>query len=320
VFTNSYEMMFTLSFTIARHLAAGHNYSSYFLLFGNFPTGYVRLKFMQTRRKQFARDLYLVAITAALAAAALSPVIYALAFQPPRPVLTVSRIALDEPAETPMPFRIGETLNYDVAWSAFSSAATIQLCVPEHRQILGSRTWHFRASAHTLSPLRSFLTVDDQLDSYTDAATFESRQYEMYLHEMGKKDDQILHFSIAGQVQINGAPTVVVSPGTLDPLGALYRLRQVNWQRTSEFRAPVFDGDDLVEMRAHREVANEIVAVNAGNFSATRIAVHGYQKGEEIKQEGLSIYFANDAARTPILLEAEIPLGSVRIELSSASH
>jgi hypothetical protein len=110
---------------------------------------------------------------------------------------------------------------------------------------------------------------------------------------------------------------VVVSPGTLDPLGALYMLRHVDWQRTPEFRAPIFDGADLVEMRAHLDVANEIVAVNAGNFSVACISVHGYQHGEELKQESLSICFANDAARTPILLEAEIPLGSVRVELSS---
>ncbi|HXN18076.1 MAG TPA: DUF3108 domain-containing protein [Candidatus Binatus sp.] len=271
-------------------------------------------------RKRFARDLFLMALTTVIAAA-LSLQRYALGSRFPQSVEAASKIALANPAaETPMPFGIGETLNYDVSWSAFSAAAKIQLCVTEHREILGSRTWHFRASAHTLSPLRSFLTVDDQIDSYTDTATFESRQYEMYLYEMGKKDNQILHFSVAGRPQKADVPVVVVSPGTLDPLGALYVLRQVHWQHTPEFRAPVFDGDDLVEMRAHLEAAKELVAVNAGNYSATRILVREYQHGVEVKGESLSICFANDAARTPILLEAEIPFGSVRIELSSLPH
>ena len=216
-----------------------------------------------------------------------------------------------------MPFRVGETLNYDVAWSAFASAAKVQLCVAEHREILGSQTWHFRASAHTLSPLRSFLTIDDQIDSYTDTATFESRQYEMYLDEMGRKDNQILRFSVAGRPQKTPSPAVVVSAGTLDPLGALYMLRRVDWQQTPKFHAQVFDGEDLVEMRAHLEAAKELVAVNAGNFLATRVLVREYQQGVEVKGQSLSICFANDAARTPILLEAEIPFGSVRIELGS---
>jgi Protein of unknown function (DUF3108) len=275
---------------------------------------------MKSMRKRFPRDLFLMAFTPVIAAA-LSLQIYALGSRLPQSLEAASKSALDNSAaEGPMPFRIGETLNYDVAWSAFASAAKIQLCVTEHREILGSRTWHFRASAHTLSPLRSFLTVDDQIDSYTDTATFESRQYEMYLDEMGRKDNQILRFSVAGRPQKTPSPAVVVSPGTLDPLGALYLLRQVDWQHAPEFRAPVFDGGDLVEMRAHLETAKELVAVNAGNFSATRILVREYQHGVEVKGESLSICFANDAARTPILLEAEIPLGSVRIELSSVPH
>jgi hypothetical protein len=268
-------------------------------------------------RKRLARDSFLLA-TIAIVAAALSLQIYALGSRLPQSVEAASKIVLNNSAaEIRMPFRIGETLNYDVSWSAFASAAKIQLCVTEHREILGSRTWHFRASAHTLSPLRSFLTIDDQIDSYSDTATFESRQYEMYLDEMGRKDSQILRFSVAGRPQKTPSPAVVVSPGTLDPLGALYVLRQVDWQRTPEFRAPVFDGDDLVEMRAHLEAAKELVAVNAGNFSATRILIREYQHGVEVKGETLSICFANDAARTPLLLEAEIPFGSVRIELSS---
>lgn len=274
---------------------------------------------MKTKRKHFGR--YFLTASVPLVAAALSLQTYAVRPQIRRPGLAASKLELGiTTGEAAMPFRIGEILNYDVAWSAFSSAATVQLSVPEHREILGSRTWHFRASAHTLSPLRTLMPVDDQIDSYSDTGTFESRQYETYTYELGKKDNQVLHFVVAGRPQRTTVPAVVVSPGTLDPLGALYMLRHVDWQRTPEFRAPVFDGEDLVEMRAHVEVANELVAVNAGNFWATRISVHGYQRGEEIKRENLSICFANDAARTPILLEAEIPLGNVRVELSSTTR
>jgi hypothetical protein len=70
-------------------------------------------------------------------------------------------------------------------------------------------------------------------------------------------------------------------------------------------------------MRAHLEVANEMVAVNAGNFSVKRVSVREYKGGVEVKQESLTIFFANDVSNTPVLLEAEIPLGTVRIELSS---
>jgi Protein of unknown function (DUF3108) len=223
--------------------------------------------------------------------------------------------SIDEPR---MPFRIGETLTYHVSFAGFSNAATAELSVPEHRDILGWRTWHFRASAHTLSPLRYFMTVDDQLDSYADVKTFESRQYETHLSEMGSIENQILHPSSAAHPHRTAIPMVAVLPGTLDPLGTVFELRAVDWRQTSEFRAPVYDGEDLLEVRARLEVPHETVAVDAGNFSATRISIHLYKKGTEVPRESFSLWLAGDPSRTPVLLEAELPMGSVRVELTSS--
>ena len=217
-----------------------------------------------------------------------------------------------------MPFRIGETLTYHVSWAGFSSAATAELSVPEHREILGWRTWHFRASAHTLSPLRSFVTVDDQLDSYADVKTFESRQYEIHLSETGSIENQILHPSSVAQLHRAAIPVVAVLPGTLDPLGTLFALRTIDWSQTPEFRAPIYDGEDLLEVCARLEVLNETVAVDAGNFSATRISIHLYKKGAEATRESFSLWLAGDSSRTPVMLQAELPMGSVRIELTSS--
>jgi hypothetical protein len=226
--------------------------------------------------------------------------------------------ALDAADEAPKAFRIGETLTYHVTWAGFPSAAMAELTVPEHRQILGWSTWHFRASAHTLNPLRTFMIIDDQIDSYADVKTFESRQYETRLSEMGSVENQILYPSSTVQPHRAGVPVVSVLPGTLDPLGTLYALRTVDWRQTSEFRAPVYDGQDLLEVRARLEVPNEIVAVDAGNFSAARISIHVYRKGAEATQESFSLWLASDLPRTPVLLQAEVPLGSARVELTSA--
>src|ERR1700683_1390848 len=134
---------------------------------------------MDSKRRHYARNFLLLVAIVPTVAAAFSLETYALRTRLLHSDRAAGEIAGNNSSvETPMPFRIGETLNYDVAWSAFSSAATVQLCVTERREILGSRTWHFRAAAHTLSPLRTFMPVDDQIDSYTDASTFESRQYE----------------------------------------------------------------------------------------------------------------------------------------------
>jgi hypothetical protein len=222
--------------------------------------------------------------------------------------------------DVPMPFRIGEKLNYHVAWAAFPTAASVQLSVPERRDLFGWGTWHFRASAHTQSPVRSLFVIDDEFDSYTDASTLESRQFEMHLDEMGRKHDEVLAVAYEGQPTRAPGPKIIVLPGTRDPLGAFYALRGVDWQHTTEFRVPVFDGRDVYEMLARLEAPGDKVTAEAGVYSASRLSIHLFQHGKEVSETSFSVWLAHDAARTPVLMQAELPFGSLRVELTSASQ
>jgi hypothetical protein len=230
----------------------------------------------------------------------------------------IAKTASSASREARMPFRIGEKLEFRVAWASFANAASIELTVAERRDLMGWGTWHFRASAHTLSPMRALIAVDDQFDSYTDSATLESRQYETYLSEMGQKQTEVFHFLPEGRSSQGDAAGVVVTPGTRDPLGAAYALRGVDWQQKPEFRAPVYDGHDVYEMRARLDVPAETLAVAAGNFSVSKISIRLFQRGKEVPGMNFTAWLANDAARTPVQLVAEMPFGDLRVELVSA--
>jgi hypothetical protein len=230
-------------------------------------------------------------------------------------VFSVSSAAVKEQA---MPFRAGETLNYRVSWAAFSTAASVQLSVTERRALFGWQTWHFRAVAHTLSPVATLFPVDDQFDSYTDTSSLESRQLEMHLNELGKISDQVLHLAPTGQKIITPGPVVVVLPGTRDPLGALYSLRAVDWQHTPEVRAPVYDGHDVFEMRARRNSPSESVAVPAGSFTASRVSISLFQHEKEMASAHFAVWITSDATHTPVVLQATLPFGTLRAELIPA--
>ncbi|MGC2331944.1 MAG: DUF3108 domain-containing protein [Candidatus Acidiferrales bacterium] len=235
----------------------------------------------------------------------------------------VSRSKADPPGlmrPVAMPFRAGETLNYRVSWSAFSNAASVQLTVPEQRDLFGYSTWHFRAQAHTLNPMRSLFSVDDQFDSYADQGTLEARQYETHLDELGRIQDQVFHFTAPGQTSRTPGPNVVVVRGTRDPLGTLYELRHVDWEQTPELRGTVYDGHDLYEMTAKRETTNDSVAIAVGTFSTSRIAIDLSEHEKPVPGVHVIVWIANDAARTPVLMQAQLPFGNVRAELTAASH
>ena len=219
-----------------------------------------------------------------------------------------------------MPFHVGESLNYRVSWTAFAEAADFQMSVVERRNLFGWGTWHFRASAHTVGPVRSLFEIDDQFDSYTDAVSLASRQYEVYLSELGRKQNQVIHMVATGETARTSGPSVAVLPGTRDPLGALYVLRGVDWKTTPEVRAPVYDGHDVYEMRAKLESPAETISVAAGKFSCSRVSIAAFENQKQVSGISFFIWFANDFARTPVQIQAVLPFGNLHVELTSTSQ
>jgi uncharacterized protein DUF3108 len=223
----------------------------------------------------------------------------------------------DPPPVVPaLPFSAGEKLEFRGGWQFYNSAATLKLSAVEQRVFAGRPAWHFQAQATTLNPLRYIFILDDQFDSYSDSADIASLQYEAYIREQNKHEDRISRLSHDGEPAANGA-VVLVPKGTRDPLGALYFLRSVDWTRTPTVNMPVYDGKKLYELRARRTLASDDVEVPAGTFTASRIDLRVYDRGREVVQVRISLWLANISTRTPVLIEAELPFGSVRAELSS---
>ena len=54
----------------------------------------------------------------------------------------------------------------------------------------------------------------------------------------------------------------------------------------------------------------------AGNFRATKIAMHIYSGATEMQQMRFTLWLARNAARTPAAMEAELPFGTFRLELA----
>lgn len=221
--------------------------------------------------------------------------------------------------EIPMPFAAGETLNYRVSWAAFSTAASLQLSIPERRDLYGWQVWHFRAIAHTLNPVRKLFAVDDQFDSYTDATTLESRQLELHLNELGKAQDEMYRLTTTGKTYPVPGPCTIVQPGTRDPLGAIYSLRAVDWKTTPEIRAPLYDGQNLYDALATRENPNDAVTTASGTYSAARISIRLFQYDKEVTAIRIETWLENAGAHRPVVIEAQLPFGTLRAELTGAS-
>jgi hypothetical protein len=223
------------------------------------------------------------------------------------------------PDDTALPLRAGEVLEYTANVSKLNNVANLRLQIAGRGNFLGKSAWHLQAFAHTENPLRMVFELDDQFDSYSEAGTLASLQYEMHLSERGQKVESIERMtSTAKEPAPPGATEARVLPGTRDPLGMMQYLRNVDWARTSEVSSPVYDGHKLYDVRAKLAGGSEAVEVPAGNYTASRIAIRIFEDGVEKKDASFTLYLANNAARTPVLLEAVMPFATATVELQKA--
>ena len=60
---------------------------------------------------------------------------------------------------------------------------------------------------------------------------------------------------------------------------------------------------------------NPNVTVTAGGFTASKIDIRVFDGGTELKDAHFTLHLANNAFRTPVLLEAIMPFATARVEL-----
>jgi hypothetical protein len=244
---------------------------------------------------------------------------------PAAPVAGASSAASAAKAAAPMgdpglPLKGGETLEFTADVAKVSNVASLKLQIAEKRNFLGKNAWHLQAFAHTQNPLRMVFELDDQFDSYSDAATMTSMQYEMHLSERGQKVTSVQHLTSTGRdaAPPNAVQTHVL-PGTRDPLGVMQYLRHVDWSKTPKVEGPVYDGHKLYDVTATMAAAGQSVTVPAGTFTADKVEIRVFDNGQEMKDAHFFVYFAKNDARTPVLLEAEMPFASARVALKSVN-
>ena len=224
------------------------------------------------------------------------------------------------PAASVPVLRAGETLEFAANIPKLNSTvASLKIVVGDQRLLAGKTVWHLQAFAHTENPYRMVFELDDQFDSYSETGPLTSVQYEMHLSERGQKADSVQRLLPSNkEAAPNGASAARVLPGTRDPLGLLHYLRNVDWDKMPEVHSPVYDGRKLYDVRAKVQSKSEPVTVPAGKYNASKIEIHVLDNGTEMKDAHFLLYLANDGARTPVLVEAVLPIATARVELTKA--
>jgi hypothetical protein len=227
-------------------------------------------------------------------------------------------------AERAVPFKVGETLTYDVSWSSYLTAGTAVTTVKEKKPSYNSTAYYVVAEGRPTPLLAKLYTLYYKMDSLIDSYTLLPQRGSTYSEEgrrrrfrtttFDRKANKVL-FEYQSDTTVKDSFTT--SPATQDALSAVYVLRAVPFKAGDKMTMPV--SDDGINYKAQFEIgAPERVKAGIGELSAFQIRLALVDDRNRAVGRNLALWISDDARRLPVKLQAELTVGSFNLTLRDA--
>ena len=216
------------------------------------------------------------------------------------------------------PYRVGEQLTYNVAFSNFPTAAHVELRVSGRGQFYGREGVELSAHVETTGVVAAALyALNNNYTTYADPSTGLPYRARQTVEEGARVADVTHDFNVAvGASAIPATQTVGAPFGSFDFLSALYRIRALPLTQGAVYTLSVQNGATVYNAEV-RVAGRELVKTNVGssNTVVAQVRVRGNEAADDYR---VHIYFTDDERHVPVLVTARHRVGEIRAELASA--
>ena len=228
-------------------------------------------------------------------------------------------------AEKSVPFRAGETLSYDVAWSSYFTAGTASATVLERRTSSNSVAYHIVAEGRPTPLLSRIYTLYYKADTLLDVYSLLPQRGSVYSEEGRRRETKVTRFDHAArkaryEQHLGGrtaaAEDLSIPPGTQDVVSVLYALRMMPMQTGAKMTFPITNNGDMYRMQAVVG-GRETMQAGIGSVRAWKIVPTVVHATGEPEGGRYALWITDDARRLPVVMEAVLPIGTFRLTLRS---
>lgn len=214
---------------------------------------------------------------------------------------------------SPAPYRVGERLTYNVAFSNFPDAAHVEVEVMSRGMHFGREAIQLRAHVETNGVINvALFAINNDYNTYIDPVTGLPFRAEESARDAIRSADSVQDFSQpAGNEAI--PPKQRGFPGTYDFLSALYRARALPLANGAVYDLSV-RGQGVDYQAELKVVGRDLIRTNVGSFPTivTEIKVNGSPL------KNFKIYFSDDERHVPVLITARVRSGDLTAELAGS--
>lgn len=225
-------------------------------------------------------------------------------------------------AEKKVAFAVGEHLSYDVSWSNYVSAGTLDLRVESKKPSYASTAYYVTAVAQATGMVASLYPLYYKADSLIDAFSLLPQRGSLYSREGGRERNKVTTFDHArrkAQFQMKTASLMNVDlslpPLTQDILSSIYVLRSIQPRPGDRLEIPVSDSAKLYQVTFAVGNAESVAKSDGTRVPALRVTPNVKLVGGESPASGTVLWLANDATFRPVRMETTLAVGRIVIAL-----
>ena len=231
-----------------------------------------------------------------------------------------------KPVPTPrvepvVPFKVGETLSYDVSWTSFLVAGSAVVSLKERKPSFNSTAYYIVAEGRPIPLLERLYSLYYKMDTLIDSATLLSQRGSLYAEEGRDRRTSITQFDRAMKrvfFEEDSATTTkldyAVPPDAQDGLSALYALRTRNFKVGDRVDVAVADSGSLYRLQLTAG-APERLRVPFGEETAWALKGLIADADGQLVWDNIAIWISNDARRLPVKMQANLPVGAFILAL-----
>ena len=217
-------------------------------------------------------------------------------------------------------FKPGEKLTYGVHYGWVNAGEAVVELKESSREIAGRKVWVATGKGRSLGAFNTFYKVDDHYETHFDAKGVFPYAFVRRVSEGGYNFTQdYVYNQYKGEVTTQKQQTHKVPASVQDMLSAFYYARTLDFSHAKVgdiFTIETFLDDELWPLRM-KYMGKETIKLRNGKYRCLKFQPV-VQEGRVFKgNDDLNVWITDDGNRIPVLAQAKVLVGSIKMELSA---
>jgi len=218
----------------------------------------------------------------------------------------------------------GEVLRYKVHYGVVNAAEAVIDVAPEIHRVNNRPCYKANVYGKTIGSFDFFLRIRDTWRSYIDTSAILPQHFFRNIEEgkyRKKENVNFDHYRNVAQVESKRSGTFKVPDNVQDIVSGVYYLRTLNlekYRNGDQIRLQGFFDEEIFDFTIVFR-GREVVETKAGKIRAFKLVPKMPDNKLFAGPDAISVYLSDDKNKIPVLIQAEMLVGAVKIDLYKAS-